>query len=318
VTSTSDLLLHDVHLFAGLDLQCLDELLVPVELAPGDELWRQGHPADALYVIEAGRVAVTARLPGGRHATLANLGPKDVVGELALLDGGTRTAGVRAVEPTRLLGLPYGDYRAVVHSHDPGARQLRQRLIRLACKRLVKRCQVLAARLPGEPLGGRPDRGEPAPAPDRDYLLRLPFFRGFSHAQLESLLARDSVERVAAGTLLLAEGERAQRMFVTLGGAVEEVIRRRDGAIRVALQGPGRGFGYAALLAGDGAAAAAAAARERSVVLAISATVLEHELEHDPFAGSVERDIVAALRQAERPQARLAAQDGGVLAEIHA
>jgi CRP/FNR family cyclic AMP-dependent transcriptional regulator len=317
VTSTSELLLHDVHLFAGLDLHRLDELLLPVELAPGDELWRQGHPADALYVIVAGRMAVTARLPGGRHATLADLGPQDVVGELALLDGGTRTAGVRAVEPTRLLRLPHGDFRAVVHSHDPGARQLRQRLIRLACTRLVKRCQALAARLSGEPLGGRPERGETAATPDIDYLLRLPFFHGFSRAQLKSLLARGSVERMAAGALLVAEGERPQRMFVTLAGAVEEVIRRRDRAIRVALQGPGRGVGYAALLAGV-EATAAAAARERSVVLAISAAVLEHDLEHDPFAGSVERDIVAALRQAERPQARLAAQDGGFLAEIHA
>jgi CRP-like cAMP-binding protein len=315
VTSTSELLLHDVQLFAGLDLRRLDELLVPIELAPGEELWRQGHPADALYVIEAGRVAVTARLPGGRHTTLADLGPHDLVGELALLDGGTRTAGVRAIEPTRLLGLPYGDFRAVVHSHDPDARQLRQRLIRLACTRLVNSCHALAARLSGEPLDGPPERGTPAPAPDADYLLRLPFFRGFSRAQLESLLERGSVERVTPGTLLIAEGEQAHRMFVTLGGAVEEVIRRRDGEIRVALQGPGRGFGYAALLAGD-EATTASAARERSVVLAISANMLEHELEQDPFAGSLERDIVAALRQAERPQARLAARDRG-LAHIH-
>ncbi len=106
--------------------------------------------------------------------------------------------------------------------------------------------------------------------------------------------------------MLVAEGEPARALFVTLNGAVEEAIRRDGCAIRVALAGPGRGFGYAGLIAG-GDATAAAAARERSVVLVVSPAELEAQLAIESFAAAVERDVVAALRQAERPQARLAA-----------
>ena len=95
-------------------------------------------------------------------------------------------------------------------------------------------------------------RGETAQPPDRAYLLRLPFFRDFGANELDELLARASVERVAPGAVLVAEGERPRALFVTLNGAVEEVIRRDGGAIRVALAGPGRGFGYAGLIAGGG------------------------------------------------------------------
>lgn len=54
------------------------------------------------------------------------------------------------------------------------------------------------------------------------------------------------------GTVLVAEGGRPRALFVTLNGAVEEAIRRGVRAIRVALAGPGRGFGYASLLGATG------------------------------------------------------------------
>lgn len=305
----SEQVLREVPLFEGLEVRGLAELLSSHELEPEQALWHQGQSADALYVIVSGRVAVTARLPGARQTALAELGPRDVLGELALLDGGTRTAGVRALEPTRLLSLSLADFRAVALSRDPGAQELRRRLTGLACSRLGARHRALAATLTGRPPEGSPVNRRRAARPDPAYLLRLPFFRNFKRRDLEDLVSGASIEKVQAGDLLYAEGSPAPGMFVTLNGAVEEVIRRDGRAIRVALLGPGRGFGYAGLIAGGGATAAAAA-RERSVVLVIAPDELEHRREHDPFASAIEWDIVAALRQAERPQARLAARSG--------
>lgn len=309
MTSTSDGPLAGVPLFEGLGVGSLRELLAPIELAAGEELWRQGAAADALYVIESGRVAITARLPGGREAKLAELAALDVLGELALLDGGTRTGGVRALEPTRLLGLSYRQFRAVVDGRDADAHELRRRLIELACVRLRGRHLALARLLPGmPPASAGPQRGEPAPPPDLDYLRRLPFLRGFNPVRLAALVSAASVERVARGTVLVAEGEAPAAYFVTLNGAVEEAIRREGAAIRVALAGPGRGFGYSALIAG-GEATASAIARERSVVLALEPDLFEWGVLGSPVIDAIERDVVAALRQAERPQARLAAQE---------
>ena len=306
MTSTSDHVLQGLPLFAGLELAELAGLLGTIDLAAGEGAWRQGQPADALYVVETGSLAVAARLPGERDHTLATLGAHEVLGEPALLDGGVRTASVRALEPTRLLRLGRADFRALVSRRDDSARTLRRRLTDLACTRLRERHRALASTLPGALSASTAVRGEAASPPEAAYLLRLPFFRDYDATDLEAFLGSVSVERVERGALLVAEGEPARALFVTLNGAVEEAIRRDGSAIRVALAGPGRGFGYAGLIAG-GEATAAAAARERSVVLVISPAELEAQLGIESFAAAVERDVVAALRQAERPQARLAA-----------
>jgi CRP/FNR family transcriptional regulator, cyclic AMP receptor protein len=308
VTSTSDPLLEDLPLLSGLELRGPAKELVPIELEAGQELWRQGQAADGLYIVVAGRLRISARLPGGRESALAEVGPPSVVGELALLDSGTRTAGVRAIEPTRLLRLTRRDFRALVSGHDPGARAVRRRLLELACRRLAARHQALAEMLDGTRITARAARGEPAPPPDPVYLLRLSFFHQYGPDELQALLGRGSVERVAPGTVLVAEGERSPGLLVTLNGAVEEAIRRDTDAIRTALLGPGWAFGHAGLLAGR-TATADAIARERSVVLVVEADQLERELTDDAFATAIEKQTVAGLRQAERPQARLTATD---------
>ena len=306
MTSTSELLLEKLPLLAGLELRGLAEELVPIELEAGQELWRQGHAADGLYIVVVGTLRISARLPGGRESAVGEVGPQGVVGELALLDSGTRTAGARAIEPTRLLRLARRDFRALVAGHDPGARAVRRRLLELACRRLAARHQMLAETLDGERITTRTARGEPTPSPDPDYLLRLSFFRHYRPDELQALLVRGSLEWVAPGTVLVAEGKRSPGLLVTLNGAVEEAIRRDTNAIRTALLGPGRAFGHAGLLAGH-TATADAVARERSVVLVVEADQLERELTDDAFATAIEEQTVAGLRQAQRPQARLAA-----------
>jgi CRP-like cAMP-binding protein len=311
MTSTSEQLLRSLPLFAGfepagLSGPGLSGLVALCNLEPGEQLWRQGEYGDALYVVETGSLEVASRLPGRRELTLATVGPGDVLGELALLDGGLRTAGVRALEPTRLLRVGRAEFHALVVSRNPWARLLRRRLTEITCARLLQRHRTLASTLPGMPVPAVPMRGEGSRPPDHEYLIWLPFFHGYRPTDLEPLLARASVERVRRGAVLISEGEVPAALFVTLNGAVEEVIRRDGGSIRVALAGPGHGFGYASLIAG-GAATATAIARERSVILAIEPAELERQLTGDLFAAAVERDVVGALRQAERPQARLAA-----------
>jgi CRP/FNR family cyclic AMP-dependent transcriptional regulator len=306
VTSTSERLLRELPLLAGVELGELADIVRRSDLAAGEELWRQGHLPDALYVVESGRLVVSARLPGAREVELATLGPREVVGELALLGNSVHTATVRALEPSRLLRLGRAEFRALVSRRDRGARALRRRLIELACTRLCARQRVLAAMLAGPPPAATATRGQPTELPDRAYLSGLGFFRHLEDEPVEDLLRRGAVERVERGAVLVAEGGRSRGLFVTLNGAVAEAIRREDAAVRVALAGPGRAFGYAGLLTGS-AATATAVARERSVVLVVEPDEVEALLATDGFEAAIEHDIVIALRQAERPQARLAA-----------
>jgi CRP/FNR family transcriptional regulator, cyclic AMP receptor protein len=86
--------------------------------ARGESIFLTGDPGVNLCIIESGRVKLTltsAEL--GREVALDHLGPGDMFGELALLDGEPRSADAIAIEPTRLLLLSRDDFRGFLMSH---------------------------------------------------------------------------------------------------------------------------------------------------------------------------------------------------------
>jgi len=72
-----------------------------VRLQPGEHLVEQGGPGSRLFVLFDGVLLV---LRDGRP--VAEVGPGAVLGEMALLDGGQRTATLRAVTPCRVAVVP--------------------------------------------------------------------------------------------------------------------------------------------------------------------------------------------------------------------
>ncbi|HZA72190.1 MAG TPA: Crp/Fnr family transcriptional regulator [Propionibacteriaceae bacterium] len=74
--------------------------------ARGETLFHHGDPADALHLLERGRVAVRVLTPQGDQVILAVLGPGQVFGELALIDPqARRTATVTALEACETIAL---------------------------------------------------------------------------------------------------------------------------------------------------------------------------------------------------------------------
>lgn len=91
----------------------------------GEPLFRQDDPAEAVHLVETGRVSVASRTPGGEVATFAVLGPGECVGELALvLPGRRRTADVVALEPTTTLALSAARFDALRERHPAAERVL--------------------------------------------------------------------------------------------------------------------------------------------------------------------------------------------------
>ncbi len=72
-----------------------------VRLQPGEDLVEQGEPGSELFLLFDGVLLV---LRDGRPVT--EVGPGAVLGEMALLEGGRRTATLRAVTPCRVAVVP--------------------------------------------------------------------------------------------------------------------------------------------------------------------------------------------------------------------
>ncbi len=84
----------------------LDPDAEPVEVIvdAGAALFTQGDPSDLIYTIEDGTLEVVATSQDGSEVILSKLGAGDYVGEMGPLFGLPRSATVRAVTPTRVMG----------------------------------------------------------------------------------------------------------------------------------------------------------------------------------------------------------------------
>src|SRR5690606_35564449 len=99
--------LRQVELLSPLseaDLQRLVTLARNVELPAGSWLMREGEAGEEMFVVLSGRLEVSI-VEGQVNEVVATRGPGDVVGEMARLGSGRRTASVRADTPVTLLAV---------------------------------------------------------------------------------------------------------------------------------------------------------------------------------------------------------------------
>lgn len=113
-----------VPLFEGVD-PALRDLLVArseiVDLGAGDWLFHQGDDGDAMYIVRAGRLeAIDERT----STVLRELGRGDAVGELALLTGSPRAAGVRAARASDLIAIRGEDFDEAMRTSPALSRAL--------------------------------------------------------------------------------------------------------------------------------------------------------------------------------------------------
>lgn len=101
-------LLARTPLFAGLDepeLLGLGACARRRAYRKGEYIFHQDDTGDAVFVLTEGRVKVILASADGDEMILATLAPPDVFGELALIDGGPRSASIQTLEPTTVLTL---------------------------------------------------------------------------------------------------------------------------------------------------------------------------------------------------------------------
>ncbi len=97
--------LRSIPLFAKIDASKLKLLAFTSERVnydPGKDLFKQGDPGDAAYIILDGEADIIVNTPGG-ELVVASMKKYDFVGDIAILCDVPRTATVRATKPLSTL-----------------------------------------------------------------------------------------------------------------------------------------------------------------------------------------------------------------------
>jgi CRP-like cAMP-binding protein len=96
------------ELFEGLDpttLQHVAERCVDRTYKKGQLIFHQGDPGTTLFLVVEGLVKVLVPSIEGGEMVLVTVAPPETFGEIALVDGGTRSASAEAAEETRVIAL---------------------------------------------------------------------------------------------------------------------------------------------------------------------------------------------------------------------
>jgi CRP-like cAMP-binding protein len=283
----------------------------------GEVLWRQGDDAREMVFVVDGAVSASLQVPGDRTVEIGTAGPGEAVGEIGLLDGDGHTMSARVTETATLLALGRLDFAALLAGQNPAAFRLKRRLASLFTARLRNQLRHLLTSMDGD-IAGSHEEAEPAvakleecPPPDSRYVRQMATFHDFDPLALWGFLTSGKYVRCPPGRTLLAEGTPSTAYYLTVNGAVEKVLVRRNWRIRVALAGPGRAFGYESLIDGQ-PSPVTAITRERALLLVVPRDLFAQLFNGEDavsrvFLDVIQRDLTASLRETLRPCARLAA-----------
>jgi CRP/FNR family cyclic AMP-dependent transcriptional regulator len=115
----------------------------------GTVLFRQGDPGDAAFIIESGVIDIRVE-SGTQKETIAQLGSNEVLGELALIDPGLRSATAVVSSDAVLYELRAADFQQLRDGMHAGAYKVIRALSRIVCTRLRSVNERIEAHMRGD------------------------------------------------------------------------------------------------------------------------------------------------------------------------
>src|SRR3954452_6903873 len=98
------------------DLERVAGGVVPRRFSPGETVFREGGDSDTCYVVRIGHARALREHGDGRQITLAQFGPGDIFGELAMFDDERRSATVETIDAMEALAILGPDMRRLMLS----------------------------------------------------------------------------------------------------------------------------------------------------------------------------------------------------------
>src|SRR5271154_3810611 len=121
--------------FCDLEPEALDQLCRYAKhttLKRGASIFCRGDPGNSLIAVISGTVKISISSPDGRNAILNLIGPGEIVGEVAVLDGQARTADATANSNCEIFVIDRREFLPFVRSQPA----LAMKFIELLCARL--------------------------------------------------------------------------------------------------------------------------------------------------------------------------------------
>jgi CRP/FNR family transcriptional regulator, cyclic AMP receptor protein len=122
-------------IFSGLAPDAMDQLCRYAKLTSlkrGATISSKGDPGTSLYAVISGTVKISVSSPDGRNAILNLIGPGEIFGEVAVLDGKARTADMTANSNCEIFVIDRREFLPFVRSQPA----LAMKFIELLCARL--------------------------------------------------------------------------------------------------------------------------------------------------------------------------------------
>ncbi|HPS78255.1 MAG TPA: cyclic nucleotide-binding domain-containing protein [Thermoanaerobaculaceae bacterium] len=255
-----------------------------VAMRAGEEAYHEGTVGDDVFVVLSGSATAVRATPLGDLLAVP-FSRGDLDGEVSYLDGSPRCWSLRANEATTLLRVPAGQLRAQTRGEAGlGLELLRTFWASLAAKVRAADRVMSEIMAPGERQSMQRRGGDGSLHDLTDsakwFTLRS---LGFSGAEMGLLATQLGATRFAEGTLIFAEGEPGDTLYVVLDGQVR--ISRRIptlGEEALAILKRGDIFGEMALIDEKPRSADAIAHSGDCAVLAISRVDLARAASSDP------------------------------------
>ncbi|MFT3954969.1 MAG: glutaminase A [Piscinibacter sp.] len=120
------------------DLLALESLVARQQFEPGTLVVQRGDPADAIHFLMRGEVSVVVDLSGGGQKRLSTLSAGMSFGEMALIDGGVRSASARADTPVETWALDRDAFAQLERERPALAMRLLRNLLQGAMQTAVQ------------------------------------------------------------------------------------------------------------------------------------------------------------------------------------
>ena len=267
--------LLDTPLFGSLDAAAIRFLIRHVrlvQLGEGEVLFRQGDPADSLYVVADGAVIPIAEEEGRKRLAVLEAGA--FFGEIGLMTNAPRNSTIEAMVDSQLLAID---------------RKTMWKLIRQRPEVLKVMVCFLRDRLV-------------------DRLIRTnPLFQAFPARQRPAVAKLFRFLEVRSGTPLIDQGRTAQNLFALLAGKVQVIKMDIDTDKVLAELGPGSIVGEMSLL-NQSPAMAAVVTSSKCWVLALSRDRLMRLIERNPEAEQIITNL-AHYRQSQNTRQAISPND---------